>query len=38
MKHYNFNFDDYKKFCNRFNLIADRYYTLKYFKLVCDYE
>lgn len=38
MKKYNYNFNDYRDFCKRFNLKMYRYEILKYFKLVCDYE
>lgn len=38
MKIYHFNFKDYRDFCKRFDLVMDRYSTLKYFRLVCDYE
>lgn len=34
---YKFNFEDYKNFCKRFDLKINSYYTLKYFRIVCDY-
>ena len=38
MKKYEFNFDDYKSFCKRFNLKICKYDTLRFFKLVCTCE
>lgn len=35
---YNFNFEDYKNFCKRFDLKPYKYDSLRYFKLVCTCE
>lgn len=32
---YNFNFEDYNKFCKIFDLKPYKYDSLRYFKLVC---